>query len=512
MRKERIEHPVPAKVQSTTAKATSWIGSWVGWGGAAAADQHESDDPSTGLSEEQRKELYKAIEWDEKDAVEHAIDYPADTLMLRVKAKLETGSFALRTDPHGKATDLVALNFDDFRLDVAQRPENFEATLGLGDLRVTDGTCPGSRHPQVVRVKEVAPGTVDKFEMAPKTPPRRKRIPREEREADDDDGQDESSGDEDEDDEGEEREEASSSLAVGAWAMQQNPFFSLKFEHSPLDKRADNALAMRLRHTEIVYHRGYVEAIVAFFKPPESQLESVGALIDVASETLEGIRKETRAGLEYALAQHKTVDILLDLNAVRLLGFLGGYATALTDISLFTSTAHHHYPRRHDRRDVPTHCSRRRTHLGREQPRRSDRYRCRQSEGERGVPRGRLQAPRRPHVRQVPCQAEGCAGESSGADMRSSSSPFETDENCGQLLMGPTLRVCLDALEKPEAHSDSSLGELHILERTSLAFLAQNCILADAPNLTRLKISGSLPSLQLNVRVLYPPQRTVLRY
>lgn len=65
--------------------------------------------------------------------------------------------------------------------------------------------------------------------------------------------------------------------------------------------------------------------------------------------------------------------------------------------------------------------------------------------------------------------------------------------------MGPTLRVCLDALDKPEMHSDSSLGELHILERTSLKFLAQNCILAEAPNLTRLKVSGSLPSLQVNV-------------
>jgi hypothetical protein len=38
-------------------------------------------------------------------------------------------------------------------------------------------------------------------------------------------------------------------------------------------------------------------------------------VLELASETLEGIRKETRAGLEYALAQHKTVDILLDLNA-----------------------------------------------------------------------------------------------------------------------------------------------------------------------------------------------------
>ncbi|KWU46731.1 hypothetical protein RHOSPDRAFT_14825 [Rhodotorula sp. JG-1b] len=413
MRKERIEHPAPAKVQSTTAKATSWIGSWVGWGGAAAADQHESDDPSTGLSEEQRKELYKAIEWDEKDAVEHAIDYPADTLMLRVKAKLETGSFALRTDPHGKATDLVALNFDDFRLDVAQRPENFEATLGLGDLRVTDGTCPGTRHPQVVRVKEVAPGT---------------------------------------DDEGEEGEEASSSLAVGAWAMQQNPFFSLKFEHSPLDKRADNALAMRLRHTEIVYHRGYVEAIVAFFKPPESQLESVGALIDVASETLEGIRKETRAGLEYALAQHKTVDILLDLNAPIII--IPEDMTAETCQHIVLDAGH--ISVESDLADQTA----------------IDAVKAKENEEYHEEDYKRLE------------------------DLMYDK--FHVKLEDAQLLMGPTLRVCLDALEKPEAHSDSSLGELHILERTSLAFLAQNCILADAPNLTRLKISGSLPSLQLN--------------
>ena len=36
---------------------------------------------------------------------------------------------------------------------------------------------------------------------------------------------------------------------------------------------------------------------------------------DVAGQTLEGIRKETRAGLEYALQSHKTIDVHMDLNA-----------------------------------------------------------------------------------------------------------------------------------------------------------------------------------------------------
>lgn len=35
----------------------------------------------------------------------------------------------------------------------------------------------------------------------------------------------------------------------------------------------------------------------------------------MASQTLEGLRKETRAGLEYALQTHKTIDIRVDMNA-----------------------------------------------------------------------------------------------------------------------------------------------------------------------------------------------------
>jgi vacuolar protein sorting-associated protein 13A/C len=60
-----------------------------------------------------------------------------------------------------------------------------------------------------------------------------------------------------------------------------------------------------MRHLEIIYHKQYVESVVQFFKPPESQLESIGALLDAAGQTLDGLRKETRAGLEYALEQHK---------------------------------------------------------------------------------------------------------------------------------------------------------------------------------------------------------------
>jgi len=53
----------------------------------------------------------------------------------------------------------------------------------------------------------------------------------------------------------------------------------------------------------------------AFLKPPESQLESVAALLNAANETIEGLRSQTRAGFEYALQNHKTIDIKLDMSA-----------------------------------------------------------------------------------------------------------------------------------------------------------------------------------------------------
>ncbi|GAA5995177.1 hypothetical protein JCM5350_001861 [Sporobolomyces pararoseus] len=447
LRKERAEHPVEAKAKTTTAKASSWVGSWVGWAtGAQTTEAHETEENSTALNDEQRKELYKAIDWDEKDAVTSSIDYPKDTLMYRARVKLETGSFTLRTDPHGSSKDLIALNFDDFRFDLGKRVETIEATLGLGGLRVFDGTCEGSLHSQIVRVKELTEAEIAKEKSIGVK--KKLRPPPEEREADEDVGQ----YDEGDDDDDDEEEAAARQELVAGWSADSQPFFSLKFEHQPLDNRADNALAVRLRHTEIVYHKGYVEAIVAFFKPPESQLESVGALIDVASETLEGIRKETRAGLEFALAQHKTVDVHLDLNAPIIIipedVTLKNCQHVVLDaghISVESDLA--------DQSAVDTVKAKERQEYGEEDYQRL---------------------------------------ESLMYDK------FYVKLEDAQLLMGPSLQVCLDALEGDHVDSANGAGELHILERTSLKFLAQNCILNEAPNLTRFKISGSLPSLQLN--------------
>lgn len=69
---------------------------------------------------------------------------------------------------------------------------------------------------------------------------------------------------------------------------------------------------------------------------------------------------------------------------------------------------------------------------------------------------------------------------------------FTVRLEAAQLLMGPKLETCLKALESHEGDS-----EFHILERINMSFSAQNAIL-NLPNLTRFKVSGDLPNLQVN--------------
>lgn len=178
------------------------------------------------MTADQRKELYDVLDYDEKTALVESFQTPRDSLKARVSAKLNKGSFALRTDPHGKAQEVISIVFDMFQANFLQRPDNFEASVSLGGFGVFDGITKNSLHPQIVRVKDKP---ID--------------------------------------------------LPAQARSIEDDPFFFIKFEKSPLDERADSALTVHMRHMEIIYHRGYVEAIYKFLKPPASQLESVEALL-----------------------------------------------------------------------------------------------------------------------------------------------------------------------------------------------------------------------------------------
>ncbi|KAI9686492.1 MAG: hypothetical protein M1822_003503 [Bathelium mastoideum] len=250
---------------------------WV-WGGGKQEQQKEAEE-DTQMTEQQRKELYDAIDFDEKKSIAESVDLPKDAVKMQLELSLRTGSFTLKRDPHGKNAEILQLLFDSFAAKALQRPDSMLVDLSLDGMRLYDGTTEGSLWPQIINIKDAPP------------------VP---------DGQriEELDGEEKFGDAEEEKDESS-----------EDPFFQLSFEQNPLDGRADSALTVKLKGMEIVYNPRFIVEIAKFFKPPERHMESVGALLETAGATVEGLRKQTRAGLEFALQEHKTIDAHLDLQA-----------------------------------------------------------------------------------------------------------------------------------------------------------------------------------------------------
>lgn len=249
-------------------------GSWI-WG----SKQEENKDDNTQMTDEQRKELYDAIDWDEKNAIAESVDMPKEYVKMEVNMSLRTGSFTLKRDPHGQAKEILRLLFDSFSTQFLQRTDSMFVKVALEGMRLYDGTTEGSLFPQLITIKDAPPIPDDK------------RI---EELNDDETIKAEDSEDEEE---------------------QEDPFFQLAFEKNPLDGSADTALTMKLKGMEFVYNPKFVVEVAKFFKPPERHMESIGALMETAGATVEGIRQQTRAGLEFALTEHKTINAQLDLQA-----------------------------------------------------------------------------------------------------------------------------------------------------------------------------------------------------
>ncbi|PQE10057.1 Vacuolar sorting-associated 13 protein [Rutstroemia sp. NJR-2017a BVV2] len=239
---------------------------WVAWAWGSKPQESE-EDPDTTMTEEQRKELYDAIEYDEKTALAETVDLPKETVKMQIEASLNTGSFTLKRDPHKNTVEVLSLYFDAFKAKLLQRPESLFADISLGGLRVNDGTTPSSLFPQIVRVKD-----------APEKP---KLL---------------TNGDED-------SEEST------------DPFFQFQIETNPLHDAGDLAVTAKLKPLEVIWNPHFLVEIVQFFKPPERHMESIGALMESAGATVEGLRQQTRAGLEFALEEHKTINAKLDLQA-----------------------------------------------------------------------------------------------------------------------------------------------------------------------------------------------------
>lgn len=270
-------------------------GSYI-WGSSSQSQEAQDE---TQMDDQQRKELYAAIDFDDKQQLTEAVDMPREAIKLQVDMNLKTGSFTLRRDPHGKKTDMLRLLFDDFSTEFIQRTDSTLVDLSLGGMRLYDGSTEGNLYEQMLQVKDAPPVPDDQ---------RIKELGDDEQEKDDDEEDDE------------------------------EPFFSLQLEQNPLDGHADTAVVVKLKAMEIIYNPNFVVQVTKFFKPPEKHMDSIGALMETAGSTVEGLRQQTRAGLEYALTEHKTVDVQLDLQAPLII--VPDSVTAKSSICLILDAGH----------------------------------------------------------------------------------------------------------------------------------------------------------------------------
>ncbi|MCJ1294226.1 hypothetical protein MMC34_005783 [Xylographa carneopallida] len=274
LRKENVGVKKPEAKQTWT--------SWVWGSGKKKEEESHVAEESTELTEQQRKELYDAIDWDEKKAIADAIDVPRESVKLQIESSLRTGSFTLKRDPHGTANEILSLMFDNFQAKALQRPDSLLADISLGGLRVYDGTTAGSLFPQIVKVKDT------------ESVPKKQNV--------------------------EEVEKPIQALSTiedenTDKPVEEDSLFHLIFEQNPLDESADSSIILKLKSIEVIYNPKFVVEIANFFKPPERHMESIGALLETAGATVEGLRQQTRAGLEFALQEHKTMNAQLDIHA-----------------------------------------------------------------------------------------------------------------------------------------------------------------------------------------------------
>ncbi|KAG9657000.1 vacuolar protein sorting-associated protein 13, partial [Aureobasidium melanogenum] len=358
--------------------------------------------------EEQRKELYDAIDFDEKKQIADAVDMPKEAIKLQVDMSLQEGSFTLKRDPHGKATEMLQLVFQGFDTKFLQRTDSMLAEVSLETMKLFDGTTEGNLFPQMLNIKNSIPDD--------------KRI----EEVKDDDA---AAGDEEDE-------------------PPLDPFFALTFENNPLDGHADTDLTVKLKAMEFVYNPKFVVEVANFFKPPERHMESIGALMESASATVEGLRQQTRAGLEYALQEHKTIDAKLDLQAPLII--IPDSVTKKESLCMILDAGY--ISVRSELIDKDT--------LNEVQSKQKQQY----------------------------------TDEDYKRLEQLMYDKFLVKLQSTQLLLGPSIEET-----KKQLDENNTSRHLHVVDRINIDFTVETCIVPKAPGLTKFRIGGHLPVLHASI-------------
>ncbi|CEP23102.1 Vacuolar protein sorting-associated protein 13 AltName: Full=Suppression of the onset of impotence protein 1; AltName: Full=Vacuolar protein-targeting protein 2 [Cyberlindnera jadinii] len=257
LRKEKLEEAEVSGEKTLSEKIQQqeptggWLSSW--WGGS---NNKNSSDKDLVMSDEQRDELYQAIEFDETRALAEAVNIPRDRIKFELNAQLKKGGFSIKNRSTRK--DLANIVWEGCAAQHYQRPDSFLSNFTLQEFKIEDGT-ETTLYKNLVSVK---PFNSD----------------------------------------------------VDAEVV-SDPFFRASFENNPLDQSADSSLSVKLRSMTIFYHVQLINEIIKFFTPPKDHLHTINAIMEQAEATVHGLTAQTRMGLEAIWEDHKTMNTKLDLQA-----------------------------------------------------------------------------------------------------------------------------------------------------------------------------------------------------
>ncbi|KAJ3340069.1 hypothetical protein HDU93_007411 [Gonapodya sp. JEL0774] len=213
------------------------------------------------IAKDDLEKIFASIEYDPSKVFETAV-VPRDFEKWIVRMQLKTGSLRINTEPHQQTPkNLTSLTFEGFKTEFLQRPDSWRLTWDLEGMSVFDGASSSSLFPMFVQAK------------------------------------------------------SSKAEDANNDSVSKVSFFHGEFEQNPLDVDADVTLKLKVLPLEIVYSPYLVTALIAFFKPPASEYEAADLLRTYAEDTVQSLAVSTRAGLEYAVLQQKSMLMVLDLKA-----------------------------------------------------------------------------------------------------------------------------------------------------------------------------------------------------
>lgn len=168
---------------------------------------------------------------------------------------LAAGSFTImKTRKRHSKAQTMDFSFRTLSAVFLQRPASSKTTVTLSDLTLVDGITQGTTNPVLIRAKHhKASISSESLEQA------------------------------------QESSKMATASTIGATApsnMPDDTFFRLVYENKPLSGRADNSVELMMKPLEVFFLRESVDALVAFFEPPQRDA-AYDALLSVAENTLQ---------------------------------------------------------------------------------------------------------------------------------------------------------------------------------------------------------------------------------